>query len=74
LEFYYFYYNPLPNSLGSPHFIEMSHIDCHVSLHILVADVVCAAWIAMLVCKRGMCHGDYHVVIYILVTNMVSVT
>jgi hypothetical protein len=56
------------------HFMEMSHVECHVSLHILLAGMVSVAWTAISVCKHGICHGDCYMTIYILVADMISVT
>lgn len=55
------------------HFMEMRHVDRHVSLHILLADMVSTAWTVISVCKHGICRGDCYVTIYILVADMISV-
>ena len=54
--------------------MEMSHVECHVSLHILLVDMVSVVWTAISICKHGICHGDCYMTIYILVANMISVT
>ncbi len=50
----------------------MSSLQIHVTIQILKTDGVLVKWAVTLVCKWGKYSVNYHVTVYILVANIVS--
>jgi hypothetical protein len=49
------------------------HINCQAIIYILATDLRNITWIVPSVCKYDKYRVDYHMTVYVLVTNVISI-